>query len=321
MVLPIVLQNGIEIAVKEFKSVLDAWQLETQNASTAMIFQGIPQDVVFQLVFYVMCVFMICQIQDGRRTVQDFISLFLYMNQLHVPLHSLGASVQDFLKAVVNSERLIMTLKEESEMGNIVGARQMIECAADIEFDSVAAGSLESLTFRCEKETTTVIWGVPNSERPSFTQLLVRITKPKTGIIKIGGIDVRGYIADSLRRNVGLIPHECHLLGKNIMQSLKHGLQNSESIEDTTVFAACQTTNIHDTIMKIPGGYYAPVGRNGCGLGREEMRRLALTRLILQECRNIVCDGAITALHGETDQDLQRVLKESFHLRTVLVIE
>jgi ABC-type transport system involved in Fe-S cluster assembly fused permease/ATPase subunit len=116
-----------------------------------------------------MSMFIICQLQDRRRTVQDFTSLFAYMNQLQVPLHSLGASVQDFLKAVVNSERLTMTLKEESAMGDIVGARQMIECAADIEFDSVTASSLESLTFRCEKETIAVIQGVLNSGRPPLT--------------------------------------------------------------------------------------------------------------------------------------------------------
>ena len=325
------LQNGIDTAIQKLKSAQKAWQLEEQTTSTALIFQGLPQDTVFQLAFFVMAVFTIMQIRNGQRPKKDFTILFTYMCQLQVPLNSLGTSVQEFQKAVVNSERLINILKEEPEVANTseeepgtadtISGKEIMESAADIEFDSVAIGSLNPLSFRCKSETTTIVLGIPNGERASFTQLLVCVSRAQAGIINLGGVDIRRYTPDYLRWNVGLIPRECHLLGENIMGSLKFGLRDSESIDDDAVKLACKTVNIHDRIEKLPGGYYAPVDQNVYGLDREETRRIILARLLLQKPGFIICDGAITALHKETDEDLKEALKGSFEGRTVLVIE
>ncbi|KFZ19725.1 hypothetical protein V501_00537, partial [Pseudogymnoascus sp. VKM F-4519 (FW-2642)] len=318
LVLPIVLQNGIDSAIQRLKSAQMAGQLEEQTTSTALIFQGLPQDTVFQLAFFVMSIFTIAQIRSGQRSKKDFTILFTYMHQLQVPLNSLGTSVQDFQKAVVNSERLISTLKDDSETKITVYAKEITEDAAAIEFDSVAVGLLNSLTFRCETETTTIVRGIPNSERASFMHLLVRVSNAHAGIIRLWGANIEGYTGESLCRRVGLIPRECHLLGENIMGSLKFGLRD---IDDKAVFDACAAVNIHDKIVKLPRGYHAPVDQNVCGFDREESRRLTLARLLLQNPGIIICDGAISALNTETNEDLQMALKYSFDRRTVLVFD
>ena len=194
----------------------------------------------------------------------------------------------------------------------------MPEAAADIEFVSVAVGRPNSLTFRCETENITVVLGIPNSERASFMHLLIRVLEARAGVIKLGGVDIREYTPDSLRWRVGLIPRECHLLDENILGSLKVGLRD---IDDKAVFAACIDVNIHDKILKLPLGYYTPVDENVFGFDREELRRLTLARLLLQKPGIIICDGAITALNTETDQDFQKALNKGFHGRTVLVFE
>lgn len=242
-----------------------AWQLEEQTTSTALIFQGLPQDTVFQLAFFAMSIFTIAQIRSGQRSKKDFTILFTYMHQLQVPLNSLGTSVQDFQKAVVNSERLISTLKDSSGTTITVDAKEMTEDAAAIEFDSVAVGLLNSLTFRCETDTTTIIRGIPNSERASFMHLLVRVSNAHAGIIKLWGADILGYTGESLCRRVGLIPRECYLLGESIMGSLKFGLRD---IDDNAVVDACATVNIHDKIVKLPRGYHDSVDL--CGFDRED---------------------------------------------------
>jgi ABC-type multidrug transport system fused ATPase/permease subunit len=97
------------------------------------------------------------------------------------------------------------------------------------------------------------------------------------------------------------------------MQSLKYGLRNSENIERAAVEVACQTVNIHDTIMKISGNYNAAMGHKGGGLKGKERRRLALARFIFQNPRSLVVDAAITAMKGETDAHLQDMLRAAFH--------
>jgi ABC-type multidrug transport system fused ATPase/permease subunit len=267
-----------------------------------------------------MSAFTIWQIKHEQSTRQQFLLLYTYMNQLQQTLNSLEASVQEFLDGLVDTERVFRQLKENSSIGNLTNPRNTIE-AAGIEFESVKAGSLKSLTFRCPEKTITAILGLPDRETPTLGHLLIRIAEAQNGIVRIGGVDVREYSVGLLRHNIGFIPRKCRLLGETIMQSLKYGLRNSENIERAAMEAACQTVNIHDTIMKIPGNYNAPMGHKGGGLKGKERRRLALARLLLQNPRILVVDGAITAIKGETDARLQDLLKAVFHQRTVLLLE
>jgi len=267
-----------------------------------------------------MSVFIICQIAYGQRTAQHFINIFMYMNQLHAPLNSLSSSVQDFLKAIVNTERLLVVLKEFKKRG-IGGTLEMTQLPAEIEFECVAIGTARHLSFLCSPKTTTVILGVPNAERSFFTYPLFHINDAQAGVIKVGGIDVRKYSTSSLRRNVGLIPQDCKLLDDTILACLKYGLQDPESIEYKSVFAACQAVKIHDTIQRIPGGYNARIGTKVCSLSREGRRRLALARLLLQNSQILVFDGAIATLGEEKEADLCEIMKEVSYQRTVLVVE
>ena len=91
-----------------------------------------------------MSVFIICQIAYGQRTAQHFISLFMCINQLHAPLNSLSSAVQDFLKPIVNTERLLVVLKEFKKRG-IGVALELPRLPAEIEFECVAVGTARHL--------------------------------------------------------------------------------------------------------------------------------------------------------------------------------
>ncbi|CZS99476.1 uncharacterized protein RAG0_07814 [Rhynchosporium agropyri] len=231
----------------------------------------------------------------------------------------------------MNSKRLISVLKEEPEPSNTSGeqprtgytifSKDIIESIVDIEFKSVAIGSLNPLSFRCKSETTTIVLGIPNGERASFTQLLICISIAQASIISLGGVNIQRYTPDVLRWKVSLIPREYYLLGENIIGSLKFRLQDSESINDNTIKLTYKTVKIHNRIEKLPGGYYTSVDQNFYSLDIDKRRRLMLTRIVLQDPFIVICDKAITTLHKETDEDLKEALKGGFEGRTVLVLK
>ncbi|KAH8787520.1 P-loop containing nucleoside triphosphate hydrolase protein [Hyaloscypha sp. PMI_1271] len=316
-VLDIVLQNGIEREANRFKTAQDSYHYQKLKSSIASIFRSTLANTVFFAGSSVMSAFTVWQITNKQRATQHFVILLALMRQLQETLDLLGASVQKFVEGVVETERTLGVLKDKPKIRNPTDAREIIE-AADIEFESVKAGSLKSLTFRCKEGTITAILGLPDHERPILGHLLFRITESQNGIIRIGGIDIREYSIGLLQRKIGFIPRKCKLLGGTIMQSLKYGLRNSESIKDERVFAACREVNIYDTIMKTVG-YSAPLKENS--LSGKVKRRLALARLHLQDPRILVIDGAIAAIEGETDEDLQNMLRVAFNQRTVLVVD
>jgi ATP-binding cassette subfamily B protein len=161
------------------------------------------------------------------------------MIQLHRPLQSLSALTQNFLDGIVNTERVFRVLKETPKVVNLEDASEIGAIAADVEFDSVTAGPLKSLTFRCEPETTTVILGLSNCERSVLVHPLARVIDTQVGIIKTGGVNIRAYSMKSLRHNVWFIPQDCKLLGKTVTECLKYGMEEPESIDTKRVITAC----------------------------------------------------------------------------------
>jgi len=89
---------------------------------------------------------------------------------------------------------------------------------------------------------------------------------------------------------------------------------------DEMVYEACRAARIHDKIMSFPDQYNTKVGERGLRLSGGEKQRVAIARTILKNPRVILLDEATAALDSETEQHIQKALKELSEGRTTLVI-
>ena len=89
---------------------------------------------------------------------------------------------------------------------------------------------------------------------------------------------------------------------------------------DEMVYEACRAARIHDKIMSFPDRYNTRVGERGLRLSGGEKQRVAIARTILKNPRVILLDEATAALDSETEQHIQKALKELSEGRTTLVI-
>ena len=89
---------------------------------------------------------------------------------------------------------------------------------------------------------------------------------------------------------------------------------------DGMVYEACRAARIHDKIMSFPDQYNTKVGERGLRLSGGEKQRVAIARTILKNPRVILLDEATAALDSETEQHIQKALKELSEGRTTLVI-
>ena len=261
------------------------------------------------------------QMRIGRRSVKDFLTLLTFMEQLLAPLNSLSSSLQAMQNAFVNTERVKKTQEVQPLICDQANAVRLKGCDGLIEFDSVQCRTLKGMTFRCELNTVTAILGISTSERLVFWHLLFRLIDPTAGRIFIDRRNVRDYEIATLRRHVGMVHQSCELRDGTIMQNIKYGLTNPDSIPEKKIFGICQKVNIHHRILKLPGDYCCPVGRNGHSLDVEVTRRLDLARLLLQNPEIIVFDQALLPLEGEPEVEFQRVLKDISDMRTIVLLE
>ena len=70
-----------------------------------------------------------------------------------------------------------------------------------------------------------------------------------SGAVSVGGIDVRDFTLASLRRNVGIVQQDVHLITATIRDNIAYGKTGASFDE---VVEAAKIAQLHDHIMELP---------------------------------------------------------------------
>jgi ABC-type multidrug transport system fused ATPase/permease subunit len=159
--------------------------------------------------------------------------------------------------------------------------------------------------------------GLSGSGKTTLVRLLPRFYEPWQGTITIGGVDIRAYPRDMLRRNIGIVLQDSVLFQGTIRENIL--LDHREATESEMVDAAKQAC-IHDTIMDLPGGYDAQVREHGKNFSSGQRQRIAIARAILRNAPILILDEPTANLDVEAEADVMRAIERLTKGRTVIVI-
>ena len=176
---------------------------------------------------------------------------------------------------------------------------------------------IKNMSFVIEPGMTVGILGPTGSGKSTIANLMCRYYDVTDGAVLIDGKDVRDYIPENLRKNVGITMQEAFLFSDTVEGNIAFGNPDA-SFEE--VEHAAELARVKEFIGDLTEGYDTIVGERGVGLSGGQKQRIALARLFLANPKIMILDDTTSAVDIETEQKIRQSIKEQSKGHTAFII-
>lgn len=177
--------------------------------------------------------------------------------------------------------------------------------------------ALKDISFRIPARSMTALVGPSGSGKTTVTRLMMRYADPRSGIVSIGGIDLKQMEPDTLMRHISVVFQDVYLFNDTILENIRMG--DPDAGDDAVLEAACKA-NCQEFISRLPDGFNTRVGDIGGSLSGGERQRISIARAILKDAPIVILDEPTAALDTESEVAVQHAVDTLVRERTVIII-
>ena len=279
---------------------------------------------------------------QGTMATGSVVALALLITRLYAPLTGLASARVEVMSALVSFERVFEILDLKPLITEKPDAVPVPDGPVGVEFagvsfaypaaDRVSLASLEEvavldnrggvevmhdISFGAEPGQVVALVGSSGAGKSTIASLLARLYDVDSGVVSIGGMDVRDLTFASMQQTLGLVTQDGHLFHSSVRDNL---LLAKDSASEEELWAALRRARLADLVAELPDGLDTVVGERGYRLSGGERQRLTIARLLLVHPRVVILDEATAHLDSTSEIAVTAALSEALAGRTALVI-
>lgn len=264
------------------------------------------------------------RVNSGTISQGQVVALYNYMSQILVELVKLAMLIITLTRAVACAKRVDGVLTTENSMTENGDKEQKhTVIGGDIEFDGVdltypeaGAPSLSGVNFYAPSGSTVGVIGGTGSGKTSLVNLIPRFYDVTKGSVKVGGTDVQKLDAETLRKNIGIVPQRAALFKGTIRSNLLWG---KEDATDEELWEALKTAQAEKVALD-KGGLDAEVEQEGRNFSGGQRQRLTVARALVRKPKILILDDSASALDLKTDAALREAISKLDYKPTVFIV-
>ncbi|HEY6393556.1 MAG TPA: ABC transporter ATP-binding protein [Bryobacteraceae bacterium] len=263
------------------------------------------------------------RIRSGALTLGVLVAFFQYGQRFFRPIQDLSEKYNILQAAMAASERVFKLIDTPAGIQSPAAPTPFPAKPAAIEFEGVWFAYkdedwvLNDVSFRIEPGETIAVVGHTGAGKTTLTSLLLRFYEIQRGAIRIGGIDIREFDLESLRRNFGVVLQDPHLFTGTIASNIRLG---TTGISDERLAESAERVNLLDFVRGLPEGFEQPVRERGSGFSTGQKQLISFARALAHNPRYLILDEATSSVDTETEFRIRDALARLVEGRTSIVI-
>ena len=257
-------------------------------------------------------------------TTGELMTMFTYSIQILSSLMMLSMIFVMITISRASVERIVEVL---DEVPTIKDKKDPIYEVKDgsIDFNNVSFSYVGKKEKECLKnidihiksgETIGIIGGT-GSGKSSLVNLIPRLYDVTEGDLKVGGINVKDYDLESLRKEVACVLQKNVLFSGTITENIRWGDENASQKE---VERVCKLAQADEFIQKFPKKYDTYIEEGGTNVSGGQKQRLCIARALLRKPKILILDDSTSAVDTKTDSLIQKAFKEEIPDTTKIII-
>ena len=250
------------------------------------------------------------------------IGLLLRFTQILVDIGALASAfetrrpVLDLGHEILSTPELpVASEGEQSEDATALSASVALE---DVVFSYEADQPvLRGVSFRVEPGTMTAIVGPSGCGKTTIARLIARFYDVDSGVVSVGGRDVRRWDPAELMAQLSLVFQDVYLFDDTLEANVRVGRPDASAAE---VEEAARLSGVDEIVARLPMGWGTQVGEGGRALSGGERQRVSIARALLKASPIVLFDEATSALDPENEHRVTAAMDTLRRNATLLVI-
>ena len=264
-------------------------------------------------------------ILNDELAINNFFSFLAAMMLAYQPVKTLTKVNVAISQGLAAADRIIPIIDIKNEINFNEESKNINFSKGNIVFNNIKFAYKSNLENKVLKNISTkfsggkmtALVGHSGSGKSTLLSMIPRIYAPTNGNIEIDGQDIAKVNLASLRKQISIVDQNTTLFDDTVLNNIKYARPDASN-ED--IYEAAELSMCKDFIDNLENKFDTMIGENGVRLSGGEKQRLSIARAFLKKSKIILLDEATSSLDSETEEKIQKALKELTFDKTTIVI-